>query len=210
MVKRLNLAKVHCDSLELAARIKLSHELAEKVLNGSHGHDRRGVRYLSVYGSLYTLGGVPHVIVARVRRAQEGDYLLELRYLREDRKRPPRDIRPVGVLMLALADEPQPVNFQCETILTYDETSGWRSIMDVPLAIWSDEEGEWPFSHLEGVRFSRRQGGRVEYFIQVRRNTAGALVHWVSLEERRELSPDVPRYFLDRSVALSQMLLRRG
>ncbi len=207
MFKRLNLAKFNCESLTITLHAKLSSALAHRILTGSHHHATEGVPDLATYGSLYTVGKVRHAVQASVQRLKDA-YHVEIKYMREDLPKPPKGWKSVQRLVTDLAEEPQTVTVECDAYLVYDNKSGWKSAIEIPVPVPS-KKAEGPFTHIEAIRLSKRQQDNIEYWIQIRRGMAGELRHWVHIESEVSLSEELPGSLLGRSVQVSRLLLRK-
>jgi hypothetical protein len=209
LFKRLDLAKFNCERLQLTFHVELSPGLADRVLTGSHHHKEGDEARLVVYGSVYHFRKLPHAIRAEVRRVDDGDEChIEVEFMRREMPQRPRSLRAVRSLAAALGEEPQEVSIECEGYFTYDENSEWKSAVEIPLPLAPMPEGAF-FSHLEAIRFSKRNLDELEYSVQIRRGRAGELRHWVSLIWQGFLSEEVPQKLLEQSVELSRLLLGR-
>lgn len=208
MFKRLNLAKFGCDTLSIAFHVKLSPDVAERILAGSHSHKMDGKLHCALYGSVYTAGKARHGLRAYIEHAEGDEYHVESEYMRREVPKPPRDVKSVRKLAEALQEQPQVVTVECDAQLSYDEKSGWRSVLEIPMPISPADEAA-PFSHIEAVRLSKRERDQVSYSVQVRWTKAGQLRHSVSFVWEGALSEGMPERLLERSVQLSRLLLRR-
>jgi hypothetical protein len=207
LLKRLNLAKFHCETLDIALHVKLSPALGERILMGSHGHKKGGEAYFALYAATYTVGKLPHAVQATVLLEEE-EYHVEFEYWRKEMPRPPKGWKSVQGLVAALEEEPQAVTVECDAYLGYDEESGWKSALEIPQPVASKEENP-VFTHIEAIKLSHREEDKVRYSVQIRRTESGDLRHWVHLSSEERLSPELPERLLERAAELSRALLRR-
>jgi len=210
LFKRVDLANVNCKRLRIVTHLKLSSALAERIVEGSHGHRKNNVPDYALYGCIYTINRTPHVVIAEAKRIKE-QYHVEFDYRAEKWSRPPKDVNSPQILAAMLAEEPQEVSLNCDAYFVYDEKSGWKSRIEVPIPLPEEDGGEGPFTHVESLRLSKRKQEEIQYSIHIERTREVGILHRVYLAEARrgELSEDVPRYLLERSAALSRAFVTK-
>lgn len=110
MPLRPNLARYYCERVELWAHLKLSYSLARLLISASYGKtDRNGKPSYALYGNIYMVGGIPHVVRGVVHLVQpaedSAEYHVGLIYAKEKWPKPPRDIKPAKILLDAISEE---------------------------------------------------------------------------------------------------------
>jgi len=207
LFKRLNLVNSHCNELRFATQLKLSPKLTERILTGSEGRERDNIRYFTLYGTVYTVQKTPYVVQAFVHRRKNG-CLIEVRYLCEKWSKPPKKVKPVLELATALSEEPQDATFDCNAYFEYDKKSDWKSVIGLPIPIARSKKDERLFTHIEGIRLSKRERGKIQYSVRVRRTKTGNIRHLVYFAWKGPVSVNVPKRILKRSVQVSKLLLQ--
>lgn len=207
MLKRPNLPKFHCRELEIVFHVTLSKERAGRLLTGSHGHTHRGRPYSAVYGSIYSLNKVPHVARGYIRRAEK-EFHVELRHLQDKWSKPPRGVEPFAKLLDMLSEKPQRVTFECSASFVYDQKSGFKSAIEMPMPL-SGEEGERYFTHIEDITLSKQTDGLIQHSVQFGRTRSGDVRHSVFLLWEGEIAPEIPLQSLERASKISRFLLLR-
>jgi len=205
LFRRINLAEVNCRQLRFTTELKLSPSLTDRILRDSRA-DEKGT--IALYGTVYSARKVPHVAQAIVRR-RRNVCRIELRYLAEEWPKPPNDVKSVKELAIALSEEPQEAKFDCDVYFTYNERSGWKSILELPVALPKKGNEDLPFTHIEAIRVSKREHGKIQYAVQVRQTKTGNLRHWVYFTEKGPVSSNTITKLLKQSVNISKSLLEK-
>lgn len=204
---KINLAKFHCAELRIWAHLKLSLGLVERIVSSSHGHRKENVPYMAVYGNIYKVEGIPHVVLAHLRQVENQEYHVEFRYLAEKWTKPPRTVKSVSKLTTALEEEPQVVTFSCNTQFIYDKKGRWKPRVDMPIALTKGQEDEL-FTHIEAITLGKQEKGQTQYRIEIGRTEDGNLRHRVYLYLEAPLTENMPKQFLERSADISKLLLQ--
>lgn len=209
MFYRLDLASFNCVELCILAHVRLSAELAEQTIGSSHGHKRHNVPYSAIYGCIYKKKEIPHVVRADFHRVRKGEYHIQFRYLVEKWPKTPKDIKSPGILAAILTKQRQETVLECDAAFEYQESDGWKSLLELPIPITEKSEKDAPFTHIEAIRVSKRINKQIEYSIQLRRTNEGNIIHLVYLksEWKDALSGEVPKQLLRRARQLSRALV---
>lgn len=211
MFKLLNLAEVNCTALSIITHIKLSPEIADKVLNDSFVVKRGKVPFQAIYGLIYMVDDKPHAIRARIRRIRKKYYHLEFEYMQEKWPKPPKVYKSPEILANTIAQESQKAVIVCNAYFVYDKNGGWESTIDVPIPLEKQEGEEELFTHIEAYKLSRREQNEIKYSIKIERNKNGDIEHSVCIRDllKGTLSENVAENLLERSVKISKAFLTR-
>lgn len=180
LFRRLNLAAFQCKRLHIVTHVKLSPGLAERIVTGSHGHMEGGVPHYALYGTVYTVNKIPHVVRADLSRAGE-TYHVEFSYEAAKWPKPPKSVKSAQKLATLLAEEAQDVVLDSIAYFVYEEDNGWRSNIEVPIRLETQREGKQSFTHIESITLSSREHDHVEYSLGIGRTRTGAIEHRVYL-----------------------------
>lgn len=210
MFSRLDLAASQCREICITTHLKLSLALAEKIVGESHGHKRGGVPYSALYGTVYTINKVPHVVRAYMRRIQEGYYHVEFRYLTEKWPKPPKSVKSAEKLAMLLNEEAQECLLECDARFIYEQKNGWNSVIEIPIAV-PQKEGGQRFTHIEAIRLSKREQDDIQYSVEIQRTRSGDVSHWVKFRElsKGSIEKEAPQRILERCSGLSKSLVRQ-
>ena len=167
-----------------------------------------------LFGSRFTTGGiVDQATGALSRTTRENSTICRLliMYDRADATlpRPPRDYKPVSVLIDAIAELFGDIQVHCHANFQYDESLGYASGITLPIPlILPDKRGA---THIESAEFSRREGDDIEYRLLVGRSEGGdAVVHSTHFDTDVELSRNSIRGLRDKARSISARFLETG
>lgn len=210
MAGRLNLAGLNCEELRIITHMELSTALIERISAESHSHSKDKVLQFAMFGSVYTANKVPHVAEAQIERV-DSEYHVEFTYLVEKRSRPPKDVKAVWKLAALLAEEPKDCLLECHARFRYDEKDGWRSAIEIPMPVPVSDQRVRPFTHVEAIRFSRREQENIDHSIQIQRTRSGYIEHRVYLAEpcTEAITEQLQKRLLRRSKKISELFIRK-
>lgn len=203
MFNKVNLANINCEDLCITTNVKLSSALAKRILSTSHAHKKPAY---AIWGRLYKFGRIPHAVRAEITHVQRNEYKVEFRYTVGEMSKPPRDFKSPEILATLLAEEPQEVMLECDAIFIYDKDRGWRSGIEIPLPLSKEKKEEDTFSHIEAVRFSKREHGQIQYAIEVTLTENNDVLHWINYTQtwKGALSKEIPEQLLAHCSELSR------
>lgn len=205
MFKRLNLRSLQCKELRITSHIRISSGLVERIITPYHGHITRNTPRLALFGLIYTVNKISHVVRVDVRRVGGDEYHVEFRYLDEGWTKPPKNIKSPKLLVDFLNEEPQDIELTCNADFAYKQDE-WRSVVKVPIALTPDKESKATFTHVEGIKLSRRENGHIRYWVRIEKLEDGTTKHEVSFDEpwKGKLTEEIPTLLLKHSNELSK------
>lgn len=211
MFRRLNLKNLQCEELRIITHVKLSPALAKRIIAAYHGHMTRNTPRSALYGIIYTVNKAPHAVRVDVWHAKDNEYHVEFRYSAGKWPKPPKAVKSPEILVNLLNEEPQDVELTCYADFVYNQDDKWRSEIEIPIALDSSKKGKEPFTHIEAIKFSRRENTHVQYSVQIEKRENGVIRHSVSFDEpwKGELTKEIPTLILERSNKLSKFLVNR-
>ena len=177
---RLNLPNSECVQFEIRAEFAVSGEvesaifpIIEQTSHHSHDEEETGSDYstVGIFGSRFVIGGVSHRAVGNLMLARrEGEPRVDVWMMnRAERRvsRPPRTIKPVSMMMEAIAGQLGTESAECSVIFEYPQSVGWSSriALPIPLILPADASG---VTHIEAAEFSRRDSDGIRYRAAVR------------------------------------------
>ena len=123
--------------------------------------------------------------------------------------RPPRDYKPVSVLIDELAELYGTIRVDCHASFEYGLSLGYKSGITLPIPLFvPDRQGA---THIESAEFSRRVGDDVEYRITIRRSEDGeAIVHSTYFDAEVELNRKSIRGLREKARSISTRFLETG
>lgn len=209
LFRRLNLRSLHCEEFTIITHIKISPDLANRIIAAYRSPVTPDTPRFAVYGTTYTVNKIPHSIRADVRG---GEKLYRVQFTYEDQKRPkpPKHIKPPQLLIDLLNEESQDIELTCFADFAYKHNE-WQSLVDVPAAIDSDKESDEPFTHIESIELSRREKSHVQYSVEIGKSENGTILHSTYFNEpwKGKLTQEIPTLLLKRSSSLSKQLVTR-
>jgi hypothetical protein len=209
LFRRLNLRSLHCEEFTILTHIKISSNLANRIIAAYRGRVTPNTPRSAVYGTTYTVNKIPHAVRVDVR--EEGKvYHVEFTYEEQKRPKPPKRIKSPQLLIDFLNEEPQDIELACFADFAYKQDE-WQLLIEVPMAIVSDKESKEPFTHIEGIEFSRREESHVQYSVEIGKLENGTILHSTYFNEpwKGKLTQEIPTLLLKRSSSLSRLLVRR-
>ncbi len=145
-------------------------------------------------------------------RRQQGDEVtcsFEISYEQSDvsLSRPPRDYKPMSVLIDGAAGCLGAVAVKCHAVFEYPRSGMYESKVQLPVPlVFSDSGGG--ATHIEGVEFSSRDGERMDFRVLVSNSEErDVFVHIIHFDVEIELDRKGLRFLRDRSRAISQRFL---
>ena len=210
MFRRLNLRNFQCEELRIITHIKLSSALAKRIIATYHGRMVRSTPRSALYGTIYTVNKIPHTVRVDVRRARGNEYHVEFRYVDKEWPKPPENVKSPQILIDLLNEEAHDIQLICYADFAYKQDE-WRSIIEIPIALNSSKESKAPFTHIEAIKFSRRQNTHVQYSVQIEKLENGTTTHRIYFDEpwKGKLTEEIPTLLLERSNRLSKVLVSR-
>ncbi len=211
MFRRLNLRNLQCEELRIITHVKLTPTLAKRIIATYHGRMTRSTPRSALYGTIYTVNKAPHAVRVDVQHAKGNEYHVEFRYLAEKWPKPPKDVKSPQILVDLLNEEPQDIGLICYADFVYKQDDKWESVIEIPIALNSGKESKEPFTHIEAIKYSRRENAHVQYSVQIEKIENGATTHRVHFDEpwKGELTKEIPTLLLERSNKLSKVLVSR-
>jgi len=125
-------------------------------------------------------------------------------------KEPPKEVKLPKLLVDLLNEKPQDIKLTCYADFAYKQDE-WQSLIEVPVDINSSKENEEPFTHIESVKFSRRQNTHIQYTVQIGQTEDGVTKHstWLEVAWKGKLTEEIPKLLLESSSKLSKVLVSR-
>ena len=216
---RLNLPNHRCIQFEILSDFTASLEKDADILslmNQTHTHDtaddEAGNPASALFGSRARAGGVTHRVRGRLTRTPlQSDLRMRLSVsstrASDDLRLPPREFRPVSLLVETAGSLFGPIDVSCSAVFEYDRKQGYKSKISfpIPLMFQGDENG---LTHIESAQFSRRDNDEIDYQVVVmNREESDSLVHSVSFKSTVELSLTSVKDLVDRARSISTQLL---
>ena len=125
----------------------------------------------------------------------------------ENLRPPPRQYRPVSLLVEASSNLFGPIEVNCNAIFEYDQKHGHRSKISFPVPLMMQEDTEG-VTHIESAQFSRRDKDEIDYTIIVMDpEDSDSLMHSVTFKSTLVLSRDSVKGLVDRARLISTQLL---
>lgn len=208
---KLNLRSLQCEELRIITHVQLPVSLAKRIAKKSHKQPARDVPIHSIYGMVYTINKLPYAIRADFGHISKKKYHVEFRYVAEKWPKPPIDIKPPQEFIDLLAEEPQDLMIECYADFVYNKGDGWKSEVSVPAPLTSSKEGEQLLTHVEAIRFSRREQGRLQYSIEVEPWLNDSVKHHIYLSEPydKAITEDIPTLMLQKCDTISKSLVSK-
>lgn len=216
---RLNLPNHRCIQFEIHSDFTASSEKDAGILslmNRTHtldtADDEAGNPASALFGSRTRTGGVTHRVQGRLTRTPRPSDLrmrLSVSSTRDsdDLSKPPREFRPVSLLVETAGRLFGPIDISCSAVFEYDQKQGYKSKISfpIPLMFQGEENG---LTHIESAEFSRRDNDEIDYQVIVMNSEeSDSLVHFVSLESTVVLSLTSVKGLVDRARRISTNLL---
>lgn len=210
LFRRLDLRSIQCRELTIITHVKISSRLAKRIIALYRGNITRDTPRSAIYGTIYKVNKIHHVVRADVWHAGGNEYHVEFTYEEKKVPRPPKNIKSPQLLVDLLNEEPQDIELTCYADFAYKQDE-WRSIIEVPIDLKSSKESEEPFTHIEAVKFSRRKNEHIEYTVEIERLENGTTIHSTNFDElwKGKLTEKMPKLLLERSSKLSKVLVSR-
>ena len=120
---------------------------------------------------------------------------------------PPRELRPVSLLIGEAARLFGPISVNCEAVFSYDKAHGFMSKISFPIPLIVQEE-KVGLTHIESAQFSRRDNDTVQYNVRVvNSGLDNSFSHSVDFSSTVELNPETVRKLLGKARSISNQLL---
>ena len=217
---RLNLPKYHCVQFGIFSEFTVSMEqdadiqsFVSQTATHSHsrfkGDDERTL--VALFGSKSRVSGVIHQVqctLSRQLREDEPTYSLSITNHRvsENLPAPPRDYRPVSVVIESASWLFGSVDVNCDAVFEYDQSHGFRSRINYPIPMIV-QENEGGITHVEHAQFSRRYNDEIEYrILVVNSEDSDSFVHSVRFQTTTDLDRTGVRRLFDRARSISSQL----
>ena len=218
---RLNLPRYNCIRFRLFSEFSVAMDRDAEFQSlmdqtATHTHDpiegsEEGTR-VAFFGSRSRVKGITHKVLGSLERAPRENglgFTLSITYARayDSLPSPPREMRPVSLLVDAASRLFGPVSVTCSTVFRYDQTEGFKSKISFPMPLIVQDETDG-ITHLESARFSRRDSGDIRYWISVSNSEdTESFSHSIDFESTLVLNPKSVRELLDRARSISTHLI---
>ena len=216
---RINLPRYSCVRFTFASEVVVTLEqdtelqsFIDQASTHTHGPIQVGDEEITstVFGSRSVMQGIVHLVQAGLTRTKSGNditasFRVSISKAEESISRPPKDIRPVSVLVSNLPRLFGPINSDVDAVFEYTKAAGYSSLIPfpIPLVVPTKE-----VTHFEGAQFSRRIGDDVEYYIAVIPSEEGdSFTHLVEFKSTVELNHAGIRDLFQRSRHISAQML---
>ena len=196
VLSRINLSSQHCQRLRLVVHTALRPKLFSKMLEGSYfkAYDTgSGERQVVVHGIIYTRGQVTHRMRTLVDGAGGTDCYMEFDWRVGESTAPPKDIKPISILGSLLDKHTRSINVDCTGWFTYRLDEGWKSQFPLPVRIPTDESAKVPWTHIESLSFSGRDGDELLRSAQIKVTEEGDITHMITARFSALFSEDIGR-----------------
>ena len=220
---RLNLPNINCIRFKISSDFTATEESDKGIqylMKQTEHFSREPIRgdeserMIAHFGSRSTFAGTAHRILGHLSRRQRADgpaFSLSITMNRASERlsHPPKEFRPVSLLVREASLLLGPINLSCEVVFEYDQDLGYRSkvTFPMPLIVQEDPDG---VTHIESALFSRRDKDSIKYeILVVDRENTNTFTHMVSFEENLELSRDSLKSMLSKAKLISTRLLTR-
>ena len=222
---RLNLPKHNCAGFEVRADFtvplekdaEISKVLTQTLTHQHETEDGDGERTVAIFGSKFTVSDITHRAAGNLSVARrDSEIAIAIRLLNNRAPaslgRPPRDIKPLSLLLTAAKQLFEPKEVNCTATFEYSPENGYTSrvAFPVPLAISENSPG---ITHIERAEFSSRDDGGLHYRVFVSPDAErDTITHMVRFESTIDWTPGSVRGLLSQARDLSGRLVirRRG
>ena len=217
---RLNLPNYECVQFEIRAEFRISSEIETTILsvieqtsNHSHRAEEAGDydSTVGIFGSKFVIGGIDHRAVANLSVERRGGEpwvdVWMMNRAEEAVSRPPRDIKPVSLMVDAITRTFGAESAECSAVFEYPESGGWSSkiAFPIPLIVPAETSG---ITHIESGEFSQRDGDGVRYRVAVRLDAErNVIVHTVRFRNDVDWTNSSFRKSLNYAKGVSSRLL---
>lgn len=218
---RLNLPNVHCREFSVESNFvvpKSTYEAIGQLMEGTlvHSHgpddDYPEATVVAVFGSTFTVDGMLYRARANLSSSdRQDDVSVGLRIVHDKAPtgfaRFQRGVKPVSMLVDAAAKLFGSIEFTCDALFDYDESSEYRSSLPLPIPLLAPE-APGGVTHIENAEFSRRDDTGIDYRILVLNSSdSSSVVHAVHFESVNEVTRRTIRQSLNRAHSISSRLL---
>lgn len=219
---RLNLPNSECVQFEIRADFGITSEIENALLpvieqTSHHSHTAEetgdGDSKVGIFGSRFVIGGISHRAVGNLWIERKDDEprvdVWMLNRVEEGVSRPPRTIKPVSLMMNAIAGAFGVISAECSAIFEYPQSRGWSSKIALPATLMVPSESSG-ITHIESAEFSQRDGDSVRYRVAVRVDAErSVIVHTVRYRKDVDWTNGSFRRSLNYAQAVSNRLLAR-
>ena len=220
---KLNLPRNQCLRFEIRVGFDITEheeELFLSIINQTEHHDHRATEYglsnstVGIFGSRFVVEGSILRSVANLGLERREDQPWASVWLLNDLPdeplpRPPRNIRPVSLLMQTAGSSFKPASAECTAVFQYNQLEGWVSKLVLPAPMIAQVEPHG-ITHIEMAEFSNRTDEGVNYRIFVRNDEESRAVrHTVQYEQSLDWSRRSLRRLLDYGREISGRLIAR-
>ena len=213
---RLDLPRYNCVSFELHGEFTSSEDcdaLFQDLMERTYVQQMENAT-AAVFASRYTVQGTTHRVQgALIRTEDDEESKLQLSIIfvlaPSSLSRPPRDIRPVSLLIGVAPSLVDEIQVDCSASFKYETSDGYRSKVTLPIAlpIESDHSG---VTHIESAEFSRRDGDNAQYRVAVfPPDDTDAFQYIVGFDDNLRLDPPSIRRLLSKASTISNSLVTR-
>lgn len=205
-----DLSRFNCDKVTVVFHLGLGQDVIQRLMSHSHHHPTKGHPTKAYYGNIYTRNKIAHVAQGTVMLGKDNKTHIEIEFTRQRRSRPPSDIKPVGDLLGIVQESIQDViaDYACDATFTYRVMDGWRSRFPLPLPIRKPRNQ--PFTHIEGVKFSKRTNATIERSLEISISPDGDLRHITYLKGTVRFTLEMFRDAVKEASRLSRQSLIRS
>lgn len=190
MIGRPNLDRLHCDRFRLLFHIQLAEPIGSQALSESFSFTDDHEHEVTLYGKAYHSGGLAVVVDGEIFRHDTKDFHVSLTFTREDRGKPPRDIKSPGRLMnLILSNAPpSPVSINAYATFRYMVAEGWRSFVPVELPSPFKTARGIAFTHVDVIQLSNVDDAKAREWVGIKSTDEGALILDVGMRRERVIN----------------------
>lgn len=216
---RINLPRYNCVRFTFASEVAVSsnqdvaiQSFIEQASTHTHGPIQVGDEEITstVFGSRSVMQGIVHLVQAGLMRTKKGNditasFRVSISKAEESISRPPKDIRPVSMLVSSLPELFGPINSEVDAVFEYTKTAGYKSLIafPIPLVVPTRE-----VTHFEGAQFSKRLGDDIEYYVAVIPSEEGdSFTHLVEFKSTVELNHAGIKDLFQQSRRISTQML---
>ena len=163
--------------------------------------------HLGQYGVTYSRAKARHVINGAAHSTgSNGEYHIFVRYRVADWGKPPKSFKnPDALWDFVRSVDSTDIEVSCQLVYPKD---GWQSFIEMPFTL--TEESQFPLTHVESTKFSRREDGEVQFTITVSQSDSGDTVHVVEFEKHLRVSDDLVSNLLNECRQLSSLFVGKG
>ena len=212
----LNLPKYNCTYFSLEGECVLTKDDDDALcalMARTHAHNYPdGSPRIALFGSKFTAEDVADKVEGALFRVRDEDTLTCRLDVTSERvstslRRPPRDYRPVALLIDSISTVMGPLHVDCHAVFEYTNTGDYVSKVPLPTPLIFPD-GDGGATHTEGVEFSRRTGDELEYRVFVSNSERRDLFsHVIHFETTLELNRASVRRLRDRARSISTKFL---